>query len=141
MTDPRVIFAGTPDFALAALRALVESGRMPVAVLTQPDRRAGRGKKLTGPLPFLRLPPRDGRTWKVTFSDVKQHAVFQIGRGKVSVPAGEFDTITLRIDFFEQNAKKLTHLYWFAKNVGIVKQSIFLTESKVSYELMEYMIK
>jgi len=47
MTDPRVIFAGTPDFALASLQALVESGRMPVAVLTQPDRPAGRGKKLT----------------------------------------------------------------------------------------------
>ena len=47
----RVIFAGTPDFALASLRALVESGRIPVAVLTQPDRPAGRGKKLTaGPV-------------------------------------------------------------------------------------------
>lgn len=47
MTDSRVIFAGTPEFALASLRALVDSGRMPVAVLTQPDRPAGRGKKLT----------------------------------------------------------------------------------------------
>ena len=43
----RLIFAGTPDFALASLQALVESGRVPVAVLTQPDRPAGRGKKLT----------------------------------------------------------------------------------------------
>jgi len=42
----RLLFAGTPDFALASLKALVESGRMPVAVLTQPDRPAGRGKKL-----------------------------------------------------------------------------------------------
>ncbi len=42
----RLIFAGTPDFALASLEALVESGRIPVAVLTQPDRPAGRGKKL-----------------------------------------------------------------------------------------------
>ncbi|MDH3619333.1 MAG: methionyl-tRNA formyltransferase [Gammaproteobacteria bacterium] len=42
-----MIFAGTPDFALASLTALVESGRTPVAVLTQPDRPAGRGKKLT----------------------------------------------------------------------------------------------
>ena len=47
MTEPRLIFAGTPDFALASLKALVESGRVPVAVLTQPDRPAGRGKKLT----------------------------------------------------------------------------------------------
>jgi len=43
----RIVFAGTPDFALASLQALVESGRPPVAVLTQPDRPAGRGKKLT----------------------------------------------------------------------------------------------
>ena len=42
----RLLFAGTPDFALASLQALVESGRTPVAVLTQPDRPAGRGKKL-----------------------------------------------------------------------------------------------
>ena len=42
----KLIFAGTPDFALASLEALVESGRAPVAVLTQPDRPAGRGKKL-----------------------------------------------------------------------------------------------
>lgn len=43
----RIIFAGTPDFALASLRALVESGHAPVAVLTQPDRPSGRGKKMT----------------------------------------------------------------------------------------------
>ncbi len=42
----RLIFAGTPDFARASLAALVESGRTPVAVLTQPDRPAGRGKKV-----------------------------------------------------------------------------------------------
>lgn len=47
MTSPRVLFAGTPEFALASLRALVDSGTKPVAVLTQPDRPAGRGKKLT----------------------------------------------------------------------------------------------
>jgi len=47
MTDTKVLFAGTPDFALASLRALVEKAVVPVAVLTQPDRPAGRGKKLT----------------------------------------------------------------------------------------------
>ena len=47
MDQPRIIFAGTPEFAVASLRALVESGRKPIAVLTQPDRPAGRGKHLT----------------------------------------------------------------------------------------------
>lgn len=47
MAQPRIVFAGTPEFALASLQALVESGNDPVAVYTQPDRPAGRGKKLT----------------------------------------------------------------------------------------------
>ena len=47
MTQIRIVFAGTPDFALVSLRALVEADQVPIAVLTQPDRPAGRGKKLT----------------------------------------------------------------------------------------------
>ena len=46
MNFPKVLFAGTPAFALASLEALVEGGNTPIAVLTQPDRPAGRGKKL-----------------------------------------------------------------------------------------------
>ena len=46
MTAPNVVFAGTPEFALASLEALVDAGFRPVAVLTQPDRKAGRGRKL-----------------------------------------------------------------------------------------------
>ena len=46
MNAPRIVFAGTPDFALASLRALVECGHTPIGVLTQPDRRAGRGRQL-----------------------------------------------------------------------------------------------
>ena len=47
MTRPRTVFAGTPEFARALLNALVDSGDTPVAVYTQPDRPAGRGKKLS----------------------------------------------------------------------------------------------
>ena len=42
----RVAFAGTPEFAATALRALIDGGFEVVLVLTQPDRRAGRGMKL-----------------------------------------------------------------------------------------------
>lgn len=42
----RVIYAGTPDFAVPALRALLDSPHEVVAVYTQPDRPAGRGRKL-----------------------------------------------------------------------------------------------
>ena len=48
MTTPlRIIFAGTPDFAADHLRALLASEHQVVAAYTQPDRPAGRGKKLT----------------------------------------------------------------------------------------------
>ncbi|HEU5398518.1 MAG TPA: methionyl-tRNA formyltransferase [Gammaproteobacteria bacterium] len=48
MTTPlRIAFAGTPEFALAALDALVASPHRIVGVWTQPDRPAGRGRKLT----------------------------------------------------------------------------------------------
>ncbi len=47
MSTPRIIFAGTPAFAHVAMKALVDAGLIPVAVLTQPDRPAGRGRKLT----------------------------------------------------------------------------------------------
>ena len=40
------MFAGTPDFALESLRAMAAAGLTPQAVLTQPDRPSGRGKKL-----------------------------------------------------------------------------------------------
>ena len=46
MSALRLIFAGTPAFAVPALNALLASGRRPVAVLTQPDRPAGRGRQL-----------------------------------------------------------------------------------------------
>lgn len=42
-----LIFAGTPDFAAYHLQALIDSGNTPSLVLTQPDRAAGRGRKLT----------------------------------------------------------------------------------------------
>ena len=43
----KLIFAGTPEFAVPALQALIEAGHEVALVLTQPDRPAGRGMKLT----------------------------------------------------------------------------------------------
>lgn len=47
MARPRIVFAGTPDFAVASLEALIDSDHVPVAVMTQPDRPAGRGRRLS----------------------------------------------------------------------------------------------
>lgn len=43
----KIIFAGTPDFSVPPLKALLESDHDVCAVYTQPDRPAGRGRKLT----------------------------------------------------------------------------------------------
>lgn len=47
MPNPlRIAFAGTPDFCLPILQALIDGGFPPLLVLTQPDRPAGRGRGL-----------------------------------------------------------------------------------------------
>jgi methionyl-tRNA formyltransferase len=46
MQQARVVYAGTPEFAVPALQALLDLGIRPVAVYTQPDRPAGRGRQL-----------------------------------------------------------------------------------------------
>jgi len=56
MKTLKIIYAGTPEFAVPALQALIDSPHEVVAVYTQPDRPSGRGRK-------------------ITFSDVKQVAV------------------------------------------------------------------
>lgn len=43
----KIVFAGTPEFAASALAALLQTDHEIVAVYTQPDRKAGRGQKLT----------------------------------------------------------------------------------------------
>ncbi|MCO4758598.1 MAG: methionyl-tRNA formyltransferase [Oceanospirillaceae bacterium] len=57
MSKPlRIVFAGTPDFAASSLQALLNSEHEVIAVYTQPDRPAGRGRKLTpGPVKKLAL--------------------------------------------------------------------------------------
>ena len=54
----RILFMGTPDFAVASLRRLVEEGHTVCGVLTQPDKPRNRGHK-------------------VTFSPVKEYALSQ----------------------------------------------------------------
>lgn len=56
MKSYKIIFAGTPDFAAHALDSLIKSDHQVVAVYTQPDRPAGRGRKLVnGPVKSLAL--------------------------------------------------------------------------------------
>ena len=44
--DLRIVYMGTPDFAVEALQCLVEGGYNVVGVITMPDKPAGRGHKI-----------------------------------------------------------------------------------------------
>ena len=44
--DLRIVFMGTPDFAVATLKALIDHTYNVVGVITAPDRPAGRGHRL-----------------------------------------------------------------------------------------------
>ncbi|MFN2366205.1 MAG: methionyl-tRNA formyltransferase [Desulfurivibrionaceae bacterium] len=58
--DPlRVVFVGTPEFAVPSLQALLDSRHQVAAVVTQPDRPRGRGRKLAAP-PVKELALRAG---------------------------------------------------------------------------------
>jgi methionyl-tRNA formyltransferase len=57
----RIVYAGTPEFAVPALEAIVAAGHRVVAVYTQPDRPAGRGRALT-PSPVKRAALEAGLT-------------------------------------------------------------------------------
>lgn len=54
MASLRLLFAGSGEFGLPTLRALMEAGHTVVRVISQPDREAGRGRKLT-PTPIARF--------------------------------------------------------------------------------------
>ena len=47
MTDLRIVFMGTPEFAVPSLEILIEYGFKVVAVVTASDKPRGRGQKLT----------------------------------------------------------------------------------------------
>lgn len=46
MTDLRIVFMGTPEFAVSILKSIIESKYQVVGVITAPDKPAGRGRKL-----------------------------------------------------------------------------------------------
>lgn len=57
----KIVFMGTPDFAIPALDLLIESGENIVGVVTMPDRTKGRGRKLKAP-PVKETAERKGIT-------------------------------------------------------------------------------
>lgn len=74
-SSQRVVFAGTPEFAVPSLQMLVNGPETVVGVFTQPDRPAGRGRQLT-PSPVKRAAQEHGIPvfQPLTFKDPLAHA-------------------------------------------------------------------
>jgi methionyl-tRNA formyltransferase len=93
----RIVFFGTPDFAVPSLKALLDSGDDVVAVVTQPDKVKGRGRLLSQPpvkglalsngIPVLQ--PRNIRTGSFLeeLSLLKPEAIAVVAYGKIVPPA------------------------------------------------------
>ncbi len=84
----RIIFMGTPDFAVPALRALHGAGHEIACVYTQPPRAAGRGKKLT-PSPVQRAAEELGLIVRapVSLKGAEAQAAFAALKADVAVVA------------------------------------------------------
>lgn len=98
------------------------------------------GKDANPPIEFLRLPAKGGMTWKVN-SKVDGQALtgtFKTGEEEVKVTAGTYKTITVSGQDLEANGVKLSMTYYFAKDVGMVKQVIELASQKIVIELEKY---
>lgn len=99
------------------------------------------GNKADPPVKFLALPPKDGDKWEVNSKIGKEtlKGTFKMGEEKkVKVPAGEYDTVFTESDDLDANGMKVKFKTYFAKNVGMVKQTITIGTQEVVIELEKY---
>ena len=84
----KIIFAGTPDFAVPALAALIDAGHDVRLVLTQPDRPSGRGMKLkASPVKELALQHKIEVFQPETLKDLDAQARIEAAKADVMIVA------------------------------------------------------
>ncbi len=89
----RILFMGTPDFALESLKALCEAGYDVAAVITQPDKPKGRGHHLTPPpvkvyaqeknIPVLQPLMLRGEEFAATLADINPELIVVVAYGRI----------------------------------------------------------
>ncbi len=93
----RIIFFGTPDFAVLSFKRLVETGEDVVAVVTQPDRVKGRGHKLSQPpvkeyalaqgIPVLQPAGIRSEEFLKAVAELKPDMIVVVAYGRIIPPA------------------------------------------------------
>ncbi|MFC1883881.1 methionyl-tRNA formyltransferase [Thermodesulfobacteriota bacterium] len=91
--NPRIVFMGTPEFAVPSFKALMENGSRVLAVVTQPDRPKGRGRKMTPPpvkeaalsygLPVYQPERASEQDFCEDIRSLKPHVLFVVAFGQV----------------------------------------------------------
>ena len=89
----KILFMGTPDFALFSLRALVEAGENIIGVVTQPDKPKGRGYTLTPPpvkvyatekgIPVYQPNTLRGEEFATLLSELSPDLIIVVAYGKI----------------------------------------------------------
>ena len=89
----RILFMGTPDFALFSLKALVESGEDVIGVVTQPDKPKGRGYALMPPpvkvyaleqnLPVYQPATLKGEEFEALLTELNPELIVVVAYGKI----------------------------------------------------------
>ncbi|HZY85237.1 MAG TPA: hypothetical protein VFE78_10435 [Gemmataceae bacterium] len=98
-------------------------------------------KEAMPPVLFFKLPPKKDQSWNVdskaggasikgTFKDA--------GEEDVKVPAGSYKAVVVASQDLEANGVKMSITYYFAKDVGMVKQVVEIAGQKVIVELEKY---
>ncbi len=107
---------------------LIEAGRTPAQQTLKP------------PMLILKLPPKNGDSWKVdSRGDGKTfRGSFQVAEQEITVPAGTYKTFRIASQDLEVNSLKPILTTFFAEGVGIVKQIIQMGDTKIEIELEKF---
>jgi hypothetical protein len=98
------------------------------------------GKEAKPSVRFLKLPPKKGDTWDVNsrWGNDTIKGTFKAGEETVTVPAGKFETVTSSCDKFTAGDTEISVTYYFAENVGVVRQVIEASGQKIVIELEKF---
>jgi hypothetical protein len=98
------------------------------------------GKEAKPPVRFFKLPPKKGDTWTVDskWGTETIKGTFKTGEETVTVPAGKYETFTASCDKFTAGDTEISVTYYFAQNVGVVKQVIEASGQRIVIELEKF---